>query len=55
MYEIPDEIVAAAQRADYEWSRTRKADGRQWGSVPDDQVRRLIAGAVAAEREYSIR
>ena len=28
MYEIPDEIVAAAQRADYEWSRTRKADGR---------------------------
>ena len=51
MYEIPDEIVAAAQRADYEWSRTRKPDGRQWGSVPDDQARRLIAGAVAAERE----
>ena len=54
MYEIPDEIVAAAQRADYEWSRTRKADGRGWGSVPDNQVRRLIAGAVAAEQDRRI-
>ena len=51
MTEISDEVVAAAQRADAEWNRTRKRDGRSWGSVPPDQVRRLIAVAVVAERE----
>jgi hypothetical protein len=49
--EISDEVVAAAQLADAEWNRTRKRDGRSWGSVPPDQVRRLIAAAVVAERE----
>lgn len=56
--EIPDEVIAAAQEvvaaallADAEWNGTRKRDGRSWGSVPADQVRRLIAAAVAAERE----
>ena len=51
MTEISDEVVAAAQLADAEWNRTRKRDGRSWGSVPPDQVRRLIAAAVVAERE----
>ncbi len=46
-----DEVVAAAQHTDAEWNRTRKRDGRSWGSVPADQVRRLIAAAVVAERE----
>jgi hypothetical protein len=58
MTEIPDEVVAAAQKvvaaaqlADAEWNRTRKRDGRSWGSVPPDPVRCLIAAAVVAERE----
>lgn len=43
--QIPAEVVAAAQKADY--------DGKHgdWQRVPDGQVRRLIAGAVKAERE----
>lgn len=50
--EIPDEVVTAAQLADAEWNRTRRrVDGRGWASVPADQVRRLIAAAVTAERE----
>lgn len=43
--QIPAEVVAAAQKADYE------GKPGDWQRVPDDQVRRLIAGAVAAERE----
>ena len=52
--EISAEVVAAAQQADAEWNRTRLARGdlgRNWQSVGDAQVRRLIAGAVTAERE----
>jgi len=44
--EIPDEMVAAAQKADYDFTHT--APNRfSWRRVPDDQVRRLIAGALA--------
>lgn len=46
--EIPAEVVAAALRADHEEG---VRDGRSYHQVPDHQVRRLIAGAVAAERE----
>ena len=48
--EVPGELVAAAQAAD--------CDGKSgdrwtsWTRVPDSQVRRLIAGAVTAEREH---
>ena len=43
--EIPDEIIAAAQKHDRD---TRPRGNYQ--SVPDHQARRLIEGAVAAER-----
>lgn len=42
--EIPDEVVAAAKRADH-GEGTR--DGRSYHEVADHQVRRLIAGAIA--------
>lgn len=38
--DVPDELVAAAQRYDVE-NRTRGG----WQRVPDDQVRRLLTGA----------
>lgn len=46
--EVPAGVVAAAQQADL--------DGRpgDWQRVPDAQVRRLIAGAVTAERERAL-
>lgn len=43
--EIPAYVVAAAQEAD------RKGRPGDWTRVPDAQVRRLIAGAVMAERD----
>jgi hypothetical protein len=46
--EIPDEVVTAAQQADHEEG---VRDGRSYHRVAEHQVRRLIAGAVAAERE----
>lgn len=46
--DVPDEVVAAAKRADHEEG---VRDGRSYHEVADHQVRRLIAGAVAAERE----
>jgi hypothetical protein len=46
--EIPAEVVAAALRADHEEG---VRDGRSYHQVAEHQVRRLIAGAVAAERE----
>lgn len=48
MTEITDEVVAAAKRADHEEGIR---DGHSYFEVADHQVRRLIAGAVAAERE----
>jgi len=44
---IPDEMVAAAQKADYEFTHTAPPNRCSWRRVPDDQVRRLIAGALA--------
>jgi hypothetical protein len=44
MPDILDQIVAAAQKADYDFTHT--APNRySWTRVPDDQVRRLIIGA----------
>jgi hypothetical protein len=41
--DIPDEVVKRAQRYDYEhWREDRSGS---WGSVPSDQVRRLLWGA----------
>lgn len=45
--EIPAEVVAAALQADHEEG---VRDGRSYHQVAEHQVRRLIAGAVAAER-----
>jgi hypothetical protein len=50
--EIPDEVVAAALQADHEEG---VRDGRSYHQVAEHQVRRLIAGAVTAERERIIR
>lgn len=46
--EIPAGVVAAALRADHEEG---VRDGRSYHQVAEHQVRRIIAGAVAAERE----
>jgi len=45
--DIPDDVVRRAQLYDYEhWRADRAGErGGQWGSVPDDQVRRLLYGA----------
>jgi hypothetical protein len=53
MAEVPDEVVAAAQEADHAgWLAMPNEDRLPfWSRVPDDQVRRLITAAVAAERE----
>jgi hypothetical protein len=48
--DIPDEVVRRAQLYDYEhWRADRKGErGGSWGSVPPDQVRRLLWGAYGA-------
>ena len=45
--DIPDEVVKRAQLYDYEHFREDRAGerGGSWGSVPPDQVRRLLWGA----------
>ncbi len=46
--DIPDEVVRRACLYDYEHQREDRArygKGGQWGSVPADQVRRLLWGA----------
>ena len=45
--DIPDEIVKRAQLYDAEHFRADRAGvrGGSWGSVPPDQVRRLLWGA----------
>jgi hypothetical protein len=45
--DIPDEVVRKAQLYDYEnWRADRNGErGGSWGSVPADQVRRLLWGA----------
>ena len=45
--DIPDEVVKRARLYDYEHFREDRAGGRggSWGSVPPDQVRRLLWGA----------
>jgi hypothetical protein len=45
--DIPDEAVKRAQLYDYEHFREDRAGerGGSWGSVPADQVRRLLFGA----------
>jgi hypothetical protein len=46
MTEISDEIIRAAQKHDWD-----NQPNQNWQRVPDAQVRRLIEGAVAVERE----
>ena len=45
--DIPDDVVKRAQLYDREHFRADRAGerGGSWGSVPDDQVRRLLFGA----------
>jgi hypothetical protein len=45
--DIPDEVVKRALDYDYEhWRDDRSSERpRSWGSVPPDQVRRLLFGA----------
>jgi len=45
--DIPDEVVKRAQLYDHEhWRADRDGErGGSWGSVPPDQVRRLLWGA----------
>ena len=45
--DIPDEVVKRAQMYDHEHFREDRAGqrGGSWGSVPADQVRRLLWGA----------
>ena len=45
--EVPDDLVAAARRADLEGRPAQHS----WTATSDSQTRRLIAGAVTAERE----
>ncbi len=51
--EIPDEVVKRAQLYDYENFREDRAGerGGSWGSVPADQVRRLLWGAYGGGEE----
>ena len=44
---IPDEVVKRAQLYDHDhWREDRNGErGGSWGSVPPDQVRRLLRGA----------
>ena len=43
--DIPDEVVKRAQLYDCEHFREDREWGGSWGSVPPDQVRRLLWGA----------
>jgi len=45
--DIPDEVVKRAQLYDHEhWREDRVGErGGSWGSIPPDQVRRLLYGA----------
>ena len=54
--EIPDEVVKRAQLYDYEhWRSDRNGErGGSWGSVPPDQARRLIWGALEEWRERGL-
>ena len=50
--DLPDEVVARARLFDREHFREDRAGwGGSWGSVPADQVRRLLWGALEAWRE----
>jgi len=51
--DIPDEVVRNAQLCDHaHWREDRAGErGGSWGSVPPDQVRRLIGGALEAWQE----
>jgi len=42
---IPDEVVKRAQLYDHAHFREDRERGGSWGSVPADQVRRLLWGA----------
>ena len=54
--DIPDEVVKRAQQYDHEhWRADRNGEwGGSWGSVPADQVRRLIGGALEEWRERGL-
>jgi hypothetical protein len=47
--DVPDSIVARAQ--DYDGHHFREDGAQSWGRVPEDQVRRLLWGALEAWRE----
>ena len=51
--DVPDEIVKRAQLYDHKHWRADRAGG-SWGSVPTDQARRLIWGALEEWREQGL-